>query len=182
MTTFVRSCMLALGITLGAEAAEPRYTINPGDVLRISVYKEAELNLEVLVQPDGLFTFPLAGVITAQGKSPAAVQAEIAKKIEKYITDAVVTVGVQQVQGNSVYVLGKVGRPGEFIMTHPITVMQALSMAGGTTSFASLNNIRILRAGGGNQVALRFRYNDVAQGEDLEQNITLQTGDVVVVP
>jgi len=94
----------------------------------------------------------------------------------------VVTITVQEIRGNKIFVLGQVNRPGEFIVNPSVDVMQALSMAGGTTPFASLGDIVILRRTPSGKTALPFRYNDVARGKKLEQNIDLQSGDVVVVP
>jgi polysaccharide export outer membrane protein len=93
-----------------------------------------------------------------------------------------VTIGVKQIGGNRVYVIGKVNRPGEFPFSQPIDVMQALSLAGGTTSFATLDEIHILRRVQGKQIALRFKYGEVERGRALEQNILLKSGDTVVVP
>jgi len=159
------------------------YTVNPGDTLSISVWKEPDLSGPVLVRPDGTFSIPLAGQIDARDKTVAQLQQVIAQRLHKYIADPVVTVSAQDVKGNKVYVIGQVTKPGEFVVNPRVDVMQALSMAGGTTPFASLNNIVILRrTGNGQQEAIPFRYKDVAGGRNLDQDITLQAGDVVVVP
>jgi polysaccharide export outer membrane protein len=100
----------------------------------------------------------------------------------KYISDPVVTVSVREIRGNKIYVIGQVNKPGEFIVNPRVDVMQALSMAAGSTAFASLSNIIILRREGGKQEAIRFDYTDVAKGRNLEQNIELRSGDIVVVP
>ena len=163
-------------------AERSAYLIQPGDVLLVSVWKETDLQSEVLVRPDGGMSFPLAGEVQAQGHSVDEVRSAIADRIQKYIPEAVVTVTVKSIGGNHIYVLGKVNRPGEFPFSSPIDVMQALSMAGGTTPFASPNDIKILRWQGGRQVALSFRYSDVEKGRSLEQNVRLQSGDTVVVP
>ena len=93
-----------------------------------------------------------------------------------------VTVSVAQVLGNKVYVIGQVSRPGFFVVNPQVDVLQALSMAGGTTPFANLNDIKILRRTGERQQVVEFRYNDVINGRNLEQNIILQSGDIVIVP
>jgi len=178
---------LLLTVAAAAASAAPpdaSYTVKPGDVLAISVWKEPELqNNAVLVQPDGKFSFPLAGQIDAYGKTVAQLQQEIGTRLEHFITDPVVTVSLAQINGNKVYVIGQVQKPGVFVVNPAVDVMQALSMAGGTTPFAALGSIKILRrTGSGSQLALPFNYNDVAHGNDLSQDITLQAGDVVVVP
>jgi polysaccharide biosynthesis/export protein len=158
------------------------YTVKPGDVLSIAVWKEPDLQGPVLVRPDGSFSFPLAGQIDARNKTVAELQQTVTDKLKKFISDPVVTVSIAEVKGNKVYVLGQVNKPGEFIVNPRVDVMQALSMAGGTTAFASLGEIVILRRSDAGQQALPFRYADVARGRNLQQNIQLQAGDVVVVP
>ncbi|HXS27046.1 MAG TPA: polysaccharide biosynthesis/export family protein [Steroidobacteraceae bacterium] len=179
----------ALALLAGAAGAQQGtlkgapYTVNPGDTLSVSVWKEPDLSGPVLVRPDGTFSIPLAGQIDARGKTVTELQQTIAQRLHKYIADPVVTVSVQDVKGNKVYVIGQVAKPGEFVVNPRVDVMQALSMAGGTTPFASLNNIVILRRmGNGQQEAIPFHYKDVAGGRNLDQDITLQAGDVVVVP
>src|SRR5690242_5898639 len=158
------------------------YAVKPGDVLSVSVWKEPDLQGPVLVRPDGTFSFPLAGQIDARGRSVLELQQMLTDKLRKYISDPVVTVSISEVKGNKVYVLGQVNKPGEFIVNPRVDVMQALSMAGGTTAYAALNDITILRRGESGQQSLPFHYADVARGKNLQQNIMLQAGDVVVVP
>lgn len=160
----------------------PDYGIHPGDVLSISVWNEAGLQGDTLVRPDGGISFPLVGDVSVAGKSITQVSASITERLAKFIPDPVVTVALKSLAGNVVYVIGKVNRPGEFPVSHNIDVMQALSMAGGTNPFAALNDIKILRRAGGKQSAISFRYGDVESGKRLEQNIILQSGDIVVVP
>ncbi len=159
------------------------YRIQPGDMLIISVWKEPDLQMEVLVRPDGGLSFPLAGDQRAAGRTVDELRQVLATRLKKFIPDPVVTVTVRQLGGNRVYVIGKVNRPGEFPFSRPLDVMQSLSLAGGATSFASVNDIRILRRGdNGQQISIPFRYEDVARGRNLEQNVLLETGDTVVVP
>jgi polysaccharide export outer membrane protein len=166
-----------------ALAHADEYTVKAGDTLAIAVWKEPDLTSNaVLVRPDGTFSVPLVGQIDARGKGVLELQTLITERLRKYISDPVVTVSVQEVKGNKVYVIGQVTKPGEFVVNPSVNVMQALSMAGGTTAFASLNNIIILRRAAAGQVALPFHYNDVVHGKDLQQNVELQAGDVVVVP
>jgi len=168
-----------------ARAALPDagYTVKPGDILAVSVWKEPDLQGPVLVRPDGAFSFPLAGQMDARGKTVQELQQMVTERLKKFISDPVVTVSIQEIKGNKVYVIGQVNKPGDFIVNPRVDVMQALSMAGGTTPFAALGDIMILRrTDGGQQQALPFRYTDVIRGRNLDQNITLQAGDVVVVP
>lgn len=159
------------------------YVIQPGDVLEISVWKEKDLQKEVMVRPDGGLNFPLAGDFQASGKTLEQLQKELTTKLAKYVPGPVVTVSVKQSLGNKIYVVGKVNKPGDFIAIRNVDVMQALSIAGGPTPFAAVNKIKILRRGeNGEMKAIPFKYSRVEKGEDLEQNIILQGGDIVVVP
>jgi polysaccharide biosynthesis/export protein len=159
------------------------YKVEPGDVLTISVWKEEGLLQEVLVRPDGGISFPLAGNIQAQGKTLEQIESIISQRLADYIADPVVTVSAKQLFGNKVYVIGKVNKPGEYPINRPTDVMQGLAMAGGMTPFSAVNSIVILRRhADGQQEAFPFRYGDVEDGDDLDQNIVLQPGDVIVVP
>lgn len=159
------------------------YVIQPGDMLTISVWKEKDLQGEVMIRPDGGMNFPLAGEIAASGKTIEQLQKELASKLAKYVPDPVVTVAVKQAQGYKIYIVGKVNKPGEFFANRTVDVMQALSMAGGPTPYASVNKIKILRRNAkGEMMSFPFKYSRVEKGEDLEQNIVLQGGDVIVVP
>ena len=165
-----------------ATAEEPPYLLNPGDTLDISVWKEEGMEREVLVLPDGMISFPLVGHIKASGQSPEALQRALAERLQKYIPDPVVTVSIQNVTGNKIYVIGQVREPGEFLAGHRIDVMQALSLAGGLTPFADEDDIVVLRRSNGKQTVHTFDYSDVKRGRKLESNILLQSGDNVVVP
>jgi polysaccharide export outer membrane protein len=159
------------------------YLIQPGDVLQISVWKEPDLTRpEVLVRPDGGLSFPLAGDVQAAGRSVPDLEKELTKRIQKYIPEAVVTVTIRQALGYRFYVVGRVTRSGEFVSVRPIDVMQALALAGGTTSFAAQNDIKILRRENGVETSIPFRYGRVQKGKSLNENIILKSGDIVVVP
>ncbi|RPI60764.1 MAG: hypothetical protein EHM50_06820 [Lysobacterales bacterium] len=159
-----------------------RYEVQPSDVLQVSVWREPELTQQVLVRPDGAFSFPLAGDISAVGKTVEELRLELVERLGRYIPDLVVTVTVLEIRGNKIYVIGQVNQPGEFIVNPRVDVMQALSLAGGTTAFASPNAIFVLRRDNGQQRRLPFNFDAVLRGRDLEQNVLLRTGDVVVVP
>jgi polysaccharide export outer membrane protein len=164
-------------------APDSAYTVKPGDMLSIAVWKEPDLQGPVLVRPDGTFSFPLAGQMDARNRTVQELQQMVTDKLKKFISDPVVTVSVQEIKGNKVYVIGQVNKPGDFVVNPRVDVMQALSMAGGTTPFAALGDIMILRrTDSGSQQALPFKYTDVVRGRSLDQTITLQAGDVVVVP
>lgn len=158
------------------------YRLHAGDSITVSVWKELDLQRKVMVRPDGRFSFPLAGEVQAAGRTPDEVRIDIEGKLKKFIPEAVVTVITEDFAGNRVYVIGQVNKPGMFIMNPQLTVLQALSLAGGSTPFAKLDDISILRGTGAGQKSLPFRYNQVVEGKSLQQNIALESGDVVVVP
>lgn len=165
-----------------AVAGEPDFTVYPGDVLQITVWKEEGLDKEVIVLPDNTITFPLVGTISVAGMTPGHVQAAIKDKLKDSVPDASVTVAVKSPQGHTASVLGQVTKPGSFVMAQQLTVMQALSQAGGLTPYASEGSIVILRQENGKKTSIPFPYNDVARGRNMEKNIVLRPGDVVVVP
>ena len=158
------------------------YIIQPGDILQVDVWKEKDLQRELMVQPDGVINLPLAGNIDASGKTIEQLQKEIATKLAKFVPDPVVTLSVKQSLGNKIYIVGKVLKPGDYVAYRNTDIMQALSMAGGLTPYAAENKIKILRRVNGKLIAIPFKYSRVEKGEDLEQNILLQGGDVVIVP
>lgn len=178
---FVSPAVLSQDISVGPSGGDP-YLIQPGDVLQISVWREEYLERNVAVQPDGKISFPLVGVLDAAGSTVEDVQTRVGARLAQFIPDPVVTVSISEIRGNRIYILGQVQNPGQFIMNPMIDVMQALALAGGTTPFAELNDIKILRRSDGRQTLIEFRYADIARGRNLQQNIVLQSGDVIIVP
>jgi polysaccharide export outer membrane protein len=158
------------------------YVIGPGDVLDISVWKEQALTKLVTVLPDGKISFPLVGPITAGGKTLDQLSKELEKRLSRFVPDLNLSVLVHQVNSMMVYVIGRVTKPGRFVLNSNIDVMQALAMAGGLNPFAEQGNVKIFREAQGGKKIFDFDYNDVANGKKLEQNIMLKRGDVIVVP
>ena len=155
LTAAILPLVLVFATAYAQDSQSPitSYKVLPGDVLLISVWKEPDLQLEVLVLPDGAFSFPLTGDISTSNRSVLDLKDEISNRLNSYISDAVVTVQVREVLGNRIYVIGQVIRPGVFIVNPQVDVMQALSMVGGTTPFAALTDIKILRRSGKEQRA-----------------------------
>jgi polysaccharide export outer membrane protein len=158
------------------------YVIGPGDVLDISVWKEQALTKLVTVLPDGKISFPLVGAIRAGGKTLDQLSKELENKLSRYVPDLSLSVLVHQVNSMMVYVIGKVNKPGRFILNSNIDVMQALAMAGGLNPFAEEGNVKIFRKTLDGKKIIDFDYDDVANGKKMEQNIMLERGDVIVVP
>jgi polysaccharide biosynthesis/export protein len=184
VTLALAVCLSSVSTVRGADSAASSsgYKLQPGDVLQVVVWKETDLQSDVLIRPDGGISFALAGDMQAAGRTTDELRAELESRVRKLVPDAVVTVQVKAASGNRVFVIGKVNHPGDFALIRPIDVMQALSLAGGATPFADTNGIRVLHRDGPRQTSVRFRYSDVARGRHLEQNILLQSGDTVVVP
>jgi len=161
---------------------EVNYRLNSGDTVRISVWHEPDLLQELLIRPDGGITFPLIGDVEVAGLTLTLAQDALKKRIEKYVPDAQVHISLLSAAGNTAYVIGKVTRPGPVVLTGNVTVVQALSVAGGATVYADTDEIRVLRQCDGKQQTFVVNYADIEEGVNLTQNIALQGGDVVVVP
>jgi polysaccharide biosynthesis/export protein len=182
------ACMVATLLVVGfapqvraQQAAD--YTMNPGDTLDISVWKEEDLTKkDVIIRPDGKFSFPLAGQVLARGRTAAEIEADITTRLKRYVAEPVVSVSVKNLDGCRIYVIGQVSKAGSFVMNPRVNVLQALSLAGGMTPFAAVNDIMVLRGSGESQRAIPFRYGEVVKGRSLSQNVLLEPGDVVVVP
>ncbi|MDP6436358.1 MAG: polysaccharide biosynthesis/export family protein [Gammaproteobacteria bacterium] len=158
------------------------YKVNAGDIIYVSVWKEEGMEGEVLIRPDGKFSFPLAGDIMAKGQSIEDIRRILTERLSRYIPELVVSVAILQVAGNKVFVIGQVNRPGEILVNPQIDILQALSIAGGTTPFAEVEDIKVLRRTDQGLITIPFSYGDIEKGKNLEQNIMLKAGDVVVVP
>jgi polysaccharide export outer membrane protein len=184
ITPIAAAAALCLSAVCGQSVAseDDGYGLQPGDIIRVSVWREEGLDQGVLVRPDGGISFPLAGDLAAEGQTVQEVTDAIARKLSEYIPNPVVTVSLQQNDGNKIYVTGRVNQPGVFLINRPVDIMQALAMAGGLTPFADKDDIKVLRREKGVQRAIPFDYKVVQQGMALEQNILLEAGDTIVVP
>jgi polysaccharide export outer membrane protein len=182
-------CLMALvaGLILQVQHAQAQgapgdYKLLAGDKIQVSVWKEIDLQRVVIIRPDGKFSFPLTGEVQAAGRSADEIRTDIEARLRKYIPEPVVTVTVEDVGGSRVYVIGQVNKPGVFAMNPRLNVLQALTLAAGTTPFAKLDDIIVIRGTGAAQSTIPFRYSQVTAGKGLNQNILLESGDVVVVP
>jgi polysaccharide export outer membrane protein len=157
----------------------PDYRMFPGDKLRIEVYRDEQLSQSLQIRPDGKITLPLVGDIRAAGQTPTELRDALTKSLKEYITNPVVTVIVVESTPQNVYVMGEVKSSGPVPMKGPLSVMQAIAMAGGFTEFANKKDIRIQRQTSTGMKTLTFNYK-----QSLDENRTpplLQAGDVVVV-
>ena len=161
----------------------PLYVIQPNDVLSIFVWKEANLSGKVTVRPDGRISFPLIQDMQAAGLNPVQLKENIERGLKEFIEGVPnVTVIVDAIMSYRVFVTGKVGKAGPIMAEKPISVLQALAMAGGFVEFANTAEIVIIRNSGEDSTLYRFNYPEVIKGKNFSQNMLLRSGDVVVVP
>ena len=158
------------------------YKIGPQDIVRIDVWKEPDISRTIPVRPDGKISLPLLNDVQASGLTAMQLSASLRESLAKYLTNPQVTVTVTEINSRRVYITGEVTRAGALPLLPNMTVLQALSSAGGFTQFAKLKNIYVLRNEDGKQVKHPFNYKEVVKGKLAEQNILLQSGDVIVVP
>jgi polysaccharide export outer membrane protein len=161
--------------------SDPNYVIGAQDVLDIEVWKEEQLTKTVPVRPDGKISLPLLNDVQASGLTPIQLSTQITDSLKKFVTDPQVTVIVREINSQRVYLIGEVGRAGAYPLLPGMTVLQALSSAGGFTQFANIKRIYVLRNENGKQEKLPFNYKE-ALGAKADQNIMLKAGDTIVVP
>jgi len=156
------------------------YKIGPQDVLRIDVWKEAELSRSVPVRPDGKISLPLLNDVQAAGLTAMELRNAVTEGLQKFINSPQVTVTVTEINSRRVYVTGEVSRPGAYPLLPNMTALQALTGAGGFTQFSNTKKIYVLRNENGKQVKHPFNYKAVLDGK--QDDIPLQPGDTIVVP
>ena len=171
-----------LATTASSSSAGEVYRIGAGDVLEISVWKDPDLSRTVTVPPDGVISFPLVDAIKVTDLTVADLDKVVTQKLSEFVPDVTVTVMLTEINSLKAYVIGKVNNPGMYDITLNTNVMQILAQAGGLTPFASDGNIKILRQKGGIITKIPFDYGEVEKGKNIEQNILLNSGDVIVVP
>lgn len=165
-----------------AATTDPGYVIGPEDVVNVSVWKEPDFSGPVPVRPDGMVSIALLGDVPAAGKTPTELGGEIAKRLTKYIEQPRVTVVVTATNSRRIFILGEVNHPGPVPMSANMTVLQAISAAGGLTAYANSKKTYVLRNEQGKQSKYPFNYKELVKGNVPEQNIQLKAGDTIVVP
>jgi polysaccharide biosynthesis/export protein len=158
------------------------YVIGPQDVLSVVFWREKDMSVDVVVRPDGKISLPLLNDVAAAGMSPEALRTAIAKAATKYMEDPSVTVVIKEINSRNVYVTGQVAKAGTYRLGNEMTVLQAISVAGGLLEYADASNIVILRKENGKDRSIKFNYKDVIRGKNLDQNIVLLPNDTVIVP
>jgi polysaccharide export outer membrane protein len=167
----------------GASGHDSSYVIGNGDLLAISVWKEAELTRSIPVRSDGKISMPLVGEIQASGLTPLALEEEISEKLKNFVTTPEVTVVVEQINSKKFNILGQIGKPGSYSLSLASTIMDAIAAAGGFRDFAKKGSVYILRQNAdGTQTKINFNYKDFIKGKHPEQNIKLEPRDTIIVP
>lgn len=168
--------------TVPDAAVDSSYVIGPMDVLEIQVWKEPDLSRQVLVRPDGKITLPLIGDIRVSDMNPLGLKALLTEKLDDFVDNPEVTVILVESRSKNFYILGNVNRPGTYPLSPQMTVLQALSAAGGLGEWADRDRIRIMRRSGGKEEIIPFDYDKVISGKNLEHNIILEPNDTIIVP
>jgi polysaccharide export outer membrane protein len=171
----------------GMAVPPTEFLIGPEDVLIVTVWRNQELSKEVIVRPDGKISLPLLGDITAAGLTAQALSKQVADALVEFMSAPTVSVQVKEINSYHIFAVGEVGKPGKIVLKSFTSVIQGISYAGGFTLFASRNNVHVLRnvkngQGETKQVMIPVPYQDIVQGKNLEANIILKAGDVIVVP
>lgn len=165
-------------LTTAAPVNPNTYVIGPEDILGVRVWREPELSSGVQVRPDGKITMPLIGELQAAGLTPEELKGKIVERLNEFMVKPEVIVSLQSVQSKKYYITGQVNRPGIFALVIPVTILEALTNAGGFMEFGNPKKITILRKG----KLLKFNYKDVSKGKNMEQNILVEPGDYIQVP
>ncbi len=164
-----------------SDDTEP-YRISPGDVLHISVWNNEELTQDVTVRPDGKISLPLIQDVTASGFTTEELRKLIEVRLKEFIIEPVVTVVVKEVNYPKFYIMGEVAKPGMYILKEKISLLQAISMAGGFTVFASPSKIVLIRSNGSYQKKMDIDYYKIVKSRELSQNVYLKPGDIIIIP
>lgn len=180
-----RVIMVALAIALAGlphGALSQSYALKEGDLVRISVWGEDALDRETRILLDGSISFPLVGSVKVAGLSTEGVENLLSERIAKYVSQPDISVEVRESSGNRIFVLGKVNSPGAFPLDTPLTVVQALALAGGLDTFADEKDVRIVRREDDKQTFLQVEYHRILAGRNLTTNYELMAGDTILVP
>jgi polysaccharide biosynthesis/export protein len=170
-----------LGSTREVAGHTSQFTIGVADVIRVNVWKNADLSQTVTVDPDGFVTLPLLGDVNVVGMNTSQLATLLTANYASYVVTPQVTVSMVDIRSREVFVMGQVSKAGSYPLRAPTTVLQLIAQAGGLTTYAKRKSIYVLRASNGHSEKIPFNYVKVTRG-DSRQNITLQPGDTVIVP
>ena len=158
------------------------YLIGPGDLLSVDVWKEKDLSKEISVRLDGKISLPLVNDVQAAGLTSTELRNQLSEKYKEFVDVPEVSVTVLESRSKRIYLLGKVVKPGEYLMQKNMTVVQAISLAGGLAEWADSSDVKLIRKIKGTEKTFRVDYDAIVSGEDLSQNVLLQPDDTIFVP
>jgi polysaccharide export outer membrane protein len=170
------------GSNPSADISDAGYVIGPGDLLAIDVWKEEELSKQVSVRLDGKISLPLVNDVQAAGLTATELRNHLTEQYKDFVDVPEVAVTVIESRSKRIYLLGKVARPGEYPMQKNMTVVQAISLAGGLAEWADSSDVKLIRKIKGTEKTFRVDYDAIVSGEDLAQNVQLQPDDTIFVP
>ncbi len=175
-------CLLLAAVGRGhAQVAAPTdFNLGPGDVLSVSVWKQPSLTLVLPVTPDGSINYPLIGQVRAAGLTVKQLELLLTERLREHVREPQVTVTLSEARSYRVYVVGEVAHPGEFEVKAPVTVLQAIAMAGGFTPFASRARVVVVSRTPG-EPRRAFDYEAFVNEKKGADNFVLSPGDTVVV-
>jgi polysaccharide biosynthesis/export protein len=166
-----------------SQTAPPdNYVLGAGDQIDVVVFGQPDLTTASAIRPDGMIALPLVGDVRAGGKTAPQLEAELTRLYRKYLKAPAISVAIKQFSMNHIYVMGEVAKPGRYDLTDNMTVLDALTLAGGSTNMANLDGTQISRSDGGKSKAIAVKFRQLMQGKDAGQNLRLQRGDLVYVP
>ena len=166
-----------------SQSPNSSYLIGNGDILEIVTWKEPDFSREeIIVRLDGNISFPLLDDVMAAGKTPTQLKLDIQAGLKEYVSEPHVTVTVRSAASKRFYILGEVINTGEYPLTKNLTVLQAFTLAGGFTEWASKKEIILFRRNQGQETVIRIDYKDIVKGKDFSQNVEIQPDDTIVVP
>ena len=185
----MRILVFLLAFCATASVADAQ-TLKSGDSLSISVMQDSKLDRSVIIDPSGQIAMPLAGHIQASGLTPQALENVIKNRLRSNYKDESLDVSVgltnaaipEEDLKPKIFITGEILRPGSYVVRQKTTLMQAIALAGGLGPFAAKRRIMVRRRGGPGEDIFMFDYRAYEAGQDLEGNITLHAGDVVMVP
>ena len=158
------------------------YVVGLGDQLQVMVWNEADLSQEMSVRIDGRISLPLLGDVVAAGKTIRELAAELEHRFGEIVTEPSVTVMLRESRSWRYYIIGQIGRPGEFPIEYPINVLQAIARSGGFLEWAKKGDISVFRQEDGKEKIIKFDYDSLIKGKDVHQNIMIRPGDTIIVP
>ncbi len=158
------------------------YQVGLGDIIEVQVWHEPDLSRTMSVRLDGVISLPLVGDVLAVGKSIPDLSKLLEKKFAELVEEPTVTVILVESRSRRYYLIGQVGQPGEFSLDYPISLVQAVARAGGFSEWAKKDDVVVFRRQAGEQLMLKFDYDDFVKGHNLKQNILVEAGDTIVVP